>query len=234
MTQVFENQTIECFYDQDSGAVFSDLEFRGCSFESCRISMTEDPRLRSVVRNVKIVNCFQRGCAIDAAVLEDIVIDGLATHGQLLQVWGAVFKHVVLKGSIDRMMISWSLGTIEVDKPEVQSAFLASNQAFYQGVDWALDISEAKFREVDIRGIPARLIRRDPETQVVVTRERALGNSWQKVKLNETLWKTWIAEFLDSGIEDDVVLVAPKRHRKYRRLLEDLHRLRDSGVTQPD
>jgi hypothetical protein len=234
MTQVFENQTFRCFYDQDSGAVFSDLEFRDCSFESCRISITEDPKLRSVVRNVKLVNCSQRGCAIDAAILEDVVVDGLKTRSQLLQIWGAVFKHVVLKGRIDRVMITWSLGTIEVDKPEIQRAFLTSNMAFYREVDWALDISGAEVNEIDIRGIPASLIRRDPETQVVVTRERAMETPWKDMDLNETLWKTWIAEFLDSEIETDVVLAAPKRHRNYYRLLEDLHRLRDAGVAQPD
>ncbi len=230
MVHVIEDKTIQSFYDRDSGAVYSDLEFRRCCFESCRISMTEDPERRTVVRNVRLLASSQRGSAVDAAVLEDVVVDGLATHGQLFQTWGAVFKHVVLRGRIDRIMCNWSLGTIEFDKPAVQQAFNEANMAFYHDVDWALDISEGEFMELDIRGVPAQLIRRDPESQIVVTRERALASSWRDLPLKETLWKTCIADFLESETEEDVVLVAPKRNRKYLSLLEDLNRLRDAGV----
>jgi hypothetical protein len=55
--KVFEGQTFECFYDRDSGKIFSDLEFRKCRFLSCAISMTLNPKLRTTVRNVKLLNC---------------------------------------------------------------------------------------------------------------------------------------------------------------------------------
>ena len=44
-----------------------------------------------------------------------------------------------------------------------------AGQAFYQKIDWALDISRGEFRDLELKGIPARLVRRDPETQLIVT-----------------------------------------------------------------
>jgi len=42
-------------------------------------------------------------------------------------------------------------------------------------LEWAIDISSAKFRLLEITGIPAKCIIRDPRTQKIVTRERALN-----------------------------------------------------------
>ncbi len=231
--RVFENRVFECLYDR-GGRIFENLEFRHCRFESCALSITTNPRRRSIVRNVRLIQCEQEGCAIDTAIIEDVVVDGLNTHGQLLQTWGAVFKHVTLKGNIGRVMFSpkVGLGVKGFAKPQVQRAFDEANAAYYATVDWALDIREARFEECDIRGIPARLIRRDPETQVVVTREKALQGKWRELEIPD-LWKGWIELFLEDG-EPDVVLVAPKRHRRYEVLLEGLKKLRDAGVAEPD
>jgi hypothetical protein len=229
--KIFEDRVFECFYDR-GGRTFSNLEFRRCRFESSRISITRDPRRRSTVRNVKLVQCEQLGCAINTAIIEDVMVDGLKTHGQLLQTWGAVFKHVTLKGNIGRIMLSPAVAT-GLAKPHEQRAFDEANAAYYAEVDWALDISQARFEECDIRGIPARLIRRDPETQVVVTREKALLGEWRQIDLSGTYWGGWIELFLEDG-EPDVVLVAPKRNPHYRVLLDGLKKLRDAGVAEPD
>ena len=155
--RVFEKEEFRSFYD-DGGQVFQDLEFRRCHFVSSAISITKDPRLRSTVRNVKLINCQQHGCAIDTAVLEDVLIDGLKTNG-LVQTWGAVFKHVTMRGKIGRIMLSPLVATGQAP-PEVQRAFDEANAEYYAKVDWALDISEGEFEELDIRGVSARLIRR--------------------------------------------------------------------------
>jgi hypothetical protein len=120
-----------------------------------------------------------------------------------------------------------------IASPEEQEAFNAANAEFYSSVDWALDISEAEFVECDIRGIPAHLIRRDPETQVVIKREKALTGEWRTLDLSETYWPAYIEGFLEDG-EDDVVLAAPIQDPKFRVLLEGLQRLRDGGIAEPD
>jgi hypothetical protein len=230
MTKVFENREFISFSDR-RGRTFSDLEFRRCRFEDSAISVNLNPRRRSIVRNVKLVQCEVRGCVVYAAILEDVVVDRLKTH-QVLQTWAAVFKHVTLKGKIGRIMISSAVAP-GVAKPRDQRAFDGANAAYYSGVDWALDVSEAEFEECDIRGVPAHLIRRDPETQVVVTREKALPGGWRKLDLSGTHWATAIELFLERGYQD-TVYVAPKRHPRYWALLDGLKKLRDAGVAEPD
>ena len=231
MTRLFERQSFKCFYDQDSGHTFSDIEFRKCYFESCTISTVRVPHLRSTVRNIKLIGCEQRGCCLDAAIVEDVVVDGLKTNG-LFQTWGAVFKHVALKGKVGQIMISPAVAT-GTATPSEQRAFDEANSIYYSMVDWALDISEAEFEEADIRGVPARLVLRDPETQVVVTREKAMRGDWRGLDLSKGAWDTAIEFFLERG-EPDVVLVAPKGHRQFRRMLAELKALRDAGIAEPD
>lgn len=234
MTQsirVFERQELVRFYDQDSGRTFSGIEFRKCSFLSSAISITRKPELRSTVREVKLIQCEERGCALEAAIVENVLVDGLKTHG-LLQAWGAVFKHVTLRGKIGRVMISPAVATGMATKAQ-QRAFDEANAAYYAGVDWALDISEAEFEEGEIQRVPAHLVRRDPATQVVVTREMALQGGWRQLDLSKTHWATSLEFMLKRG-DPDVVLVAPKRHRRYRELLEGLRMLRDAGVAEPE
>ena len=230
MSQVFSRQLFECFYDR-GGHVYTDIEYHRCSFESCAISITRVPAYRSIVRNVKVIGCEVRGCAIDTAVIEDSVVDGLKTHN-LLASWGAVFKHVVLKGRIGRIMIGPAVAT-GTATPQEQQAFDEANKTYYASVDWALDISEAEFREASIRSVPAKLIRRDPATQAIVTLEKALEGKWRSIDLSKTWWATSIEFLLDRPNDPDVVLVAPKRHPRFIALLDGLKRLRDAGIAEP-
>jgi hypothetical protein len=232
MTRVFERQRFEDFYDRNSGRVFADLEFRHCTFVSSSISITRNPRYRSLVRNVTLIQCEEIGCALDTAVVETVVVDGLKTS-DLFQTWGAVFKHVTLKGKIGRIMISPAVAA-GLATPAQQKAFDKANAEFYSTVDWALDISEAEFEEADIRGIPARLIRRDLETQVVITRGKALEGRWRQLDLSKTYWPTAIEFFLQDSEDPDLVLVAPKRDRDYLQLLKGLQLLREAGIAEPD
>lgn len=69
------------WYDRDSAAVFSDVEFVKCRFESCGFSVTRDPNLRSTLRRARFTRCEQRGSTLKAAILEDVVVDDLRTNG---------------------------------------------------------------------------------------------------------------------------------------------------------
>lgn len=229
--RLFERQEFDSFYDNDSARSFSDIEFHRCTFVSCALSITDDPALRSTIRNVKLLNCETYGCTLHTAIVEDVTIDGLKTHG-LRQTWGAVFKHVTLRGKIGRLMFSPAVSPGFATLRQ-QRAFDEANERFYSTVDWALDIREAEAEEVDIRGIPARLIRRDPVDQVVVTRQKAMQGTWRQLNLEKTHWATSIELFLEWG-EPDWVLVAGKRDRNYRRLVDGLKALRDAGVAEPD
>lgn len=234
--RVFENQTFHRFIDHESGAVFSDVEFRCCRFDNCSVSITHEPTRRSMVRNVRLVNCISNGAYVDRAIIEDVLIENLKSPG-LFQIFGAVFKHVVLRGKIDRLMISNEVLPRSDVNPgyeyENVEAFREANAAYYHDVDWALDISDGEFRELYIRGVPARLVRRDPETQIVITREKALEGIWRNLEYSDGLC-AWSLDLFLKREEPDIVLIAPKRHRKFPLYLADLQLLREAGVAEPD
>ncbi len=234
--KIYEDRTFEGLYDDRSRRVFSDLEFRHCRFESCALSICSTPKQRSTVRNVHLVQCVHCGCSVKAAIIEDVLVDGLTTEGGLLQCFGAVFKHVTLKGRIDRLMIS--------NKPLLRSwprwreemhvrAFLEANATYYNHVDWALDISRGEFKELDIRGLPGRLVRRDPETQVLVTREKVLEGRWRDLQFQDPLTPFSLGLLLDRG-DDDKVVIADKLNKNFRNRVADIQLLRQAGIAEPD
>jgi hypothetical protein len=231
MIRHFQNQTFKSFYDRNSAALFCDLKFDRCRFESSAVSITLNPKLRSTVRNVCLTNCELRGCALDCAVIQDVVIDGLKTNG-LFQTWGAVFCHVILKSKVEDVMTSGLVAPGRATT-EQQRAFDIANEEFYSSVDWALDISQAEFGDCTLWGIPAKLVRRDPETQFVVTRAKAIKGEWRNLDLAGTHWPVSLGELLRYGLAD-TVLVAPKRSKKFKTLLRGLQLLREAGIAEPN
>lgn len=230
MTRVFERETFESLRDRGTGRTYEDMDLRRCDFQGC-FTVCDQPKERVTFRRVNLADCEERGCTLRGAIVDECVIAGLKTGG-LFQTWSTVFKHVKLSGRLGRIMISGKIGTSE-HALKGQAAFDKANAAFYAAVDWALDISSAEFEEADLRGVPARLVRRDLETQVVISRERALGGTWRQLDLSETHWATALELFLERG-RPDVVFVAPKRAPNFRKLVHGLRSLRDAGVTEPE
>lgn len=219
-------------HDRNSGKLYSDFEFRNCFFKGCSLGMTRDIGLRSTLRNSRVIDCSQIGSSIGAVLFDSVVVDGLNTNGQLLQAWGAAFKHVHLRGKIDRLMLS-PFVVLNDPGSTVNKDFLRANREFYCGLDWALDISAVEAKELEIQGVPARLIRRDPETQVVVTAERAIEFGFDKLDYGGVHWNFSIQFMLNRG-ESDIVLVAPKRSPKFKAMLNVLKTLRDEGIAEAD
>lgn len=177
MSGEYNRQEIRSFHDRNTGRLFNDIVFNYCRFVSCTISTTTNPRKRSIIRNIRLIGCEVTGCTIYPAIIEDVLVSRLKTH-TLLQTWGTVFKHVKLEGNIGRIMIS-PLIAVGMAKPREQAAFDKANEEYYKTVDWAFDISEGRFYECELQRVPAKLIKRDPETQVVITREKALLGEWK-------------------------------------------------------
>lgn len=234
--QLFENQVFHRFVDHNSSAIFNDIEFRRCTFKGCLVSVTHDPKLRSTIRNVRLFDCNDNGSSIDTAIVEDCLVENLKTPG-LFQAFGTVFNRVILRGKFGDLMISNDVPPRgDVNLPyqyENVDAFREANQEYYRQVDWALDISQAEFKDLCIRGVPGRLIRRDPETQILVTRQRALEGAWRDLPFRESR-TAFSLEFMLKQEMADTILIAPKRHRKFPSFLEDLRLLREAGVAEPD
>ena len=109
---------------------------------------------------------------------------------------------------------------------------------YYDALDgWALDVSEARFRSVpSFRfGPPGRLVRRDPETQPLVTRTAA-ARALDLVGSELRVWRTVLADLVAGAWPDEIVLMpalgGPKPRREEE--LRGLERLRQIGAFEAD
>ncbi len=220
-------------FDHGGRLTLECMSFERCSFFHCLLSITKDISLRSVVRDVHLKDCEAIGCDIGPAILEDCSVDGLKTD-DLLIIWGGLFKHVTLSGQIGEIKINTMVSPFHRG-PETQQPFDGFREQYYATLDWAFDIRNARFKNFDVDGIPARLFRLDLETQAVVTRERALQPEWQeRVSPWNKLWLAMIRDFIKVG-DADMVLVTPMGEPKAERdeLLKGLKELRKLGVAEP-
>lgn len=230
--KVFSKKTFDRWDEFDSGATHQDLRFLDCSFQSCVIGLdSKDLAKRVRILNAEFNKCSIAACSVRAAVVENTLVNGLKTSG-LFQTWAAVFKHVTLKGKIDRVMFS---PFFHPGYPEskFQQVVAQANAEFYAGVDWALDIREAEFKDFDCRGVPSRLVRRDPETQIMVTRERVLACG-DAIRAGGPFWESILNLFISEVWRSETVLIAPKRSPKFNDLMGGLSELRRHGVAEAD
>ncbi len=194
--------------------------------------ITNDPGNRSIVRKVTLERCRVQGSALHCAIVEDVLVDGLQTS-DLHQAWGAVFRHVTLRGKIGRLMLATLLSPRSRNAPE-QAALEQANEEYYRDVDWALDISEAETVELDVQGVPVELIRRDPETQVIVPREAALAGEWRDIKSVQNTHFPVVFDRMLRRKAEDTILVADKRAKDFRSVHAALQDLRAAGIAQLD
>lgn len=227
-------QAFLALFDVDSGALYENLSFERCVFTNCNLAMTKRLEKRSTVRNVRLVDCRMQGGTIGPAILEDVLVDGLSA-GDLVRVWSPFFRRVTLRNRMGSLKINKAPHFVDRD-PQLLRTFDDARAEFYASVDWALDISEAKFTLFEASGVPARLIRRDPATQAVVLGEKAADRTWRKkVARWNKYWPMFITASLDYG-DPDVVLVAPKAapKKRFQELVDGIQNLRDLGVAEPD
>ena len=234
MKTVANQRFLSLFHDHGPSTI-ADVRFDRCVFTNCVLAQTRNPDARSLVRHVTLTECQEVGCSVGPAILDDVLVDGLSTS-DLLIVWGALFRHVTLRGRVGSIKIN-AYPDIDDANATLTAPFDRARREFYDATDWALDISEASFGSFDATGIPARLFRRDPGTQAVVRRENVQGTAWRR---KAAKWNTHWVNVLDVIFEDDppedAVLVAPKAARKARlqQLVDGLANLRDIGVADPD
>lgn len=211
-----------------------DVEVVGCTLNGCSIGYrhSKDFKRRTIVRNVTIKDCrIESNTLLGPAQFENLHIENVT--GCEVFVLGALYKHVQMKGRFDAVVIHGlpNLQTLGKDRPQ----YWALCDEFYANCDWALDISKAEFANFDIRlrGVPAHLVVRDPETQIVVKREKLIEGAWRDMPMSGLVlahFKMW-----ESGGGEDLVIVAPKRNKKnFENVMADIRRLREFGIAEPD
>ena len=161
-------------------------------------------------------------------------INGLGREGRIpLFAWGAVYKHVTLNGKLSGMKLNQLVSPTA--SAAAQAIWDTANRSYYQSVDWALDIKEAEFQgSLDIHCVPGRLIRRDPETQVLVERGTLNQIDWRQLPWGNSSLHNAIDWFLNDGLYDECVLIASKRSSGFKDDMQAITMLRKEQVAFVD
>lgn len=212
------------------------LELSGYEIFGGRVRAVEDPSRRRVFRNVALRDCRVRDCLFEGAMLDTVTIDGLVVdEGDFFRVVACAFRRVVLRGRIRNVMV---LPGLFPNPGNLRSVYDRANGVHWVDLisddDWALDISEVS-GSLDLRaGIPARLIRRDPRAQVVMTSEQAASGAWREVRgIEDTSPGIQIDLFKTSGYRD-TVLIANKDSAEFTEHVATLRELQRIGAAMPD
>jgi hypothetical protein len=232
MMKVFEGREFADVYDDASGGVFRGFRFIDCAFVSCWLSISDDADKRTTFRDVELVGASHINCGLNSAVVEDVIVEGLTSKRDPLFCRGAVFKHVVLRGDVDRIVLKPHPISGAEDQA-VAKSFSEFRRAYYSDVDWALDISEVSCVELNIHSIPGDLVRRDPRTQAIVRRDSISANLLSGISWLGPEFTMSLELFLNRG-DEDVVLIAPKKKPQFSRLVDEIERLRDAGIADRD
>lgn len=206
--------------------VIRDVRLEGCTFDGwagvCPDWAKPDPSRRPTIRNVTLKDTNALSVFLEGAVIEDVTVDTTKAGKHPLFLRGNVYRHVTLMGRIGFLSIRGKImPPIEwpdPDKQRVEADWDRANADYYKGVEWAIDIRQASYAALDISGVPARLIRRNPENTAVVSRKRALAGEWRELPFG--LFHVVISAMLDDGY-DDVVLIACPRSKNYEEQLSD-------------
>ncbi|MEV5527434.1 hypothetical protein [Streptomyces prunicolor] len=218
------------------GTVVEDLHLDGYEIFGGSAEAVDDPRRRPVFRRVTLRDCKARACTLEGALLDEVTVDGLVVDDdELLRVAACAFRRVVLRGAIRNLLVVPGLGVHPGHLPQLYDRANGEHwvELLSEG-DWALDISEVS-GSLSLRpGIPARLIRRDPLTQVVMTSEQVASGAWRAVRgIERTRLRTQIHVFGMSGCRD-TVLIVDKASADLAEQVDMLRELQRTGAVLPD
>lgn len=210
----------------EPGAIVEGFDLVRCEFDNVQIGSYYDGEEPVFVRNGSLTRCRSSVVLFGLVVVEDCVIDG---HAGGFWATAAIFlKHVLMRGPIDALDLRSPRQLRDPQRPSLPQI----HDHFYRSVDWALDIREARFKRCDVGGVPAHLVRRDPATQILITRERALAGAWREVTADH-FWRIGIEDLVDSGEESEVFVACPRGGR-FEQELALISRLREAGIAEPD
>lgn len=222
--KLVEGQTIQGILDHDA-QLFCDTEFSNCVFDNAAL-IPSNPAKRPTIRNMVVNDCAVHSSSIDGAIIEDVVVSNLKRRHVPIFLRANAFRHVMLSGDIAATEIRGGIGVLDDEHNE---AWDRANAEFYQDVDWALDIADARFASLSVHGIPATLVRRDEESSAIVTRQAALDGEWREIEYHGGLFFQTISRLVSDGYPD-TLLIGCKKSSGFADDMKDLKRLRDLGI----
>lgn len=243
----FKNQAFEELRFSDA-EVIDTMRFDKCSFIITVLSKDNNlvPESRTRLNNLYFKNCTinGRGSSQQKAYLEDVTFENMKVTADVLRLSGTIFNRVIFKGNFDRIVLSSSHNGIfyldencELINADEEKAIPLNQYAEneYKAIEWALDISQAEFSLCEIReSIPAHLIKRNPETQMLLKYDKVAASNWEN---NEAIQGSYAHYFcrrvLKSG--KDRVIVAPIRNKKdFAIEMEAIKILKEEGIAELD
>jgi len=200
------------------------IEFKNCWFQACGVDVDAADHAHVRVSNVHLRSCRVSGGGLRGVHLIDCSVRGLQVSSAP-SIIGCVLEHVTLAGKINKLIV----------RPEMrgwdnEAALLAAAAEAYQRIDWALDISELDCPDLSLKGVPPHLLRLDPATQSVISREDLeRTQAWREVDYTGTHIEFSIGRIVREGWPT-VVLAAPRTGPKVEAYMRVLGELRSIGV----
>lgn len=224
---VIHNKTIK---GRMTPGEYNGHSFKDCVFDHCIVTRKAIPGSWTIIRDIDLYNVTNNCCSVDTAFFQDVTLHELKKLGRFpLFLWGCAFKHVTLSGKISALKINREVGPGV--SAEIQSAWDISVAELYSDVDWALDISKARFTSsVSLEAIPGDKIHRDPETQVLVARSQLQNDEWQSIDFGDSAFNIAIDWFLKRSIFESVVLAARTGAKNAKSDISVLNALRERGL----
>jgi hypothetical protein len=222
MAQKYIKEEFEYRKIIESSATIADLAFEQCRFAGGGIMQAgEDPAYGLVVSNVSLRKCKAGNVLLYGIRFDDVTVDTLS-HSKPIELEACVCKHVVLRGNLGAVRFS---PAIDEDSQKVLAPAAAK---LYEDIDWALDITEARFSDIEIWDVPGHLVKRDPETQFLIRRDVAAAANIDALPGYAQV----LVERAAEAPYETSVLAAPIRSKSYEEALRALHELRDLGIAE--
>jgi hypothetical protein len=211
----------------------SDCQFERCTFYQGRLPEAASPDDLHRVSRSSFESCTAVQCHISTLVLDDVLIRDLKIErggrGNMLIVWAALFQRVTLAGHVGSLKIN-----LEPRPLAKMPRWFEFYKRFYSSVDWAIDIRDTDFKlGMEFHWVPGSLVRRDPETQVLVTREKLKKCDLRALPVRD-ITRVEFEWFLERSPFDDVIIAAFPSERGRNDKLHDIATLRELGLAEPD
>lgn len=201
-----------------------DTQFLNCEFDSGLRLVSYTVQNRTTARNVSLTKCRIPTFGGIGAVLDTVTIDQLRISARPATLDACAFRHVTITGNCGSVIFNRDFDIMD---PEKSAAFNQANDDFHATVDWALDLRGLQASAFELRGaIPVDLIRRDPEQQIIMSRDIALSEEWCKYGPPKTFE---VATFIDSAAKYNL-FVACSRSKYFAAEMEFFDKLRAAGL----
>lgn len=203
----------------DGKKALSNLDVSNVEFQNASLRGGPMPDDIRKVSNVLLASSRVARSAAQNLALSNVCVDGCRTKTPIRLV-NCFFDCVVMRGDVG----SWHV-SLDLFMPSLRTY----SSEFYEDVEWALDIREARFLDAIFRGIPVDKVRRDPERHFIVRKDKLRrDDSWRRLPkplVNRLAF--WLR--LDGDAE---LLIANDRAPSFEAELERYRALREAGFAE--